>query len=73
VSLTVLAGKILLRVLVGLFNIASDIESVTRGFWDSEAVVQRDTRRDDTNADKCAPHLVDSYLAISSASIVSRS
>lgn len=45
VTLT-LSGYVSIDILASLLNIASNIKSITRGFWDSETVVKRDTSWD---------------------------
>jgi len=52
-----------LGVLAGLLDIASDIESVARGFRDGQTVVQRNAAWHSTEADDHTPHLVDRKTA----------
>ena len=64
VTVAVLTRKVLLCVFVGLLNVTGDIESVARRLGNGEALVERDTSWDDANSDESAPHLVDSYSAL---------
>ncbi len=47
-----------LGIFAGFLDVASDIESVARGFGDGQTVVQGDAARDGTEADDDTPHLV---------------
>jgi hypothetical protein len=73
VSVTVLAGKVLLGVLIGLLNITGDVESVTGGFGDGEAEVQSDAGWHNTDTNQSTPHSVDGDLAFASAGSIAGS
>ena len=67
---TGLAVKVSSGILVGLLDVAGNIEGVSRSLWNGKTVVECNATWDGTETDDNAPHLVDGEHADASAGLV---